>query len=83
MPDDVSEELAKLQDNVPPFSTGEAIAIVESSLGNTVDVLFERFDREPLASASVAQVHSARLHSGDEVVVKVIRPGHREGYSER
>ena len=75
LPDDISEELAKLQDNVPPFPADEAIEIIEHGLGNKVDVLFERFDREPLASASVAQVHSARLHSGDEVVVKVIRPG--------
>ncbi len=75
LPDDISDELAQLQDNVPAFSAEEAIKIIENSLGSDVDTLFERFDRDPLASASVAQVHSARLHSGDEVVIKVIRPG--------
>ncbi|WP_299732022.1 ubiquinone biosynthesis regulatory protein kinase UbiB [uncultured Endozoicomonas sp.] len=75
LPDDISDELAQLQDNVPPFPGEEAVAIIESSLGNDVDTLFARFDREPLASASVAQVHTAQLHSGEEVVVKVIRPG--------
>ncbi len=75
LPDDISDELSRLQDDVPPFPAEEAIGIIESSLGNDVDTLFARFDREPLASASVAQVHTARLHSGDEVVVKVIRPG--------
>ncbi|MDD7804608.1 MAG: ubiquinone biosynthesis regulatory protein kinase UbiB [Endozoicomonas sp. (ex Botrylloides leachii)] len=75
LPDDVSEELANLQDNVSPFPPDQAIEIIESSLGNKIDVLFDRFDREPLASASVAQVHSARLHCGDNVVIKVIRPG--------
>ncbi|MDP0560941.1 MAG: ubiquinone biosynthesis regulatory protein kinase UbiB [Candidatus Endonucleobacter sp. (ex Gigantidas childressi)] len=75
LPDDIGEELAKLQDDVPPFPAAESVAIIEKSLGDNVDVLFARFDREPLASASVAQVHSAKLHSGDEVVIKVIRPG--------
>jgi ubiquinone biosynthesis protein len=51
------------------------VAIVETELGAPVDNLFERFDREPMASASVAQVHGARLREGREVVVKVIRPG--------
>ena len=75
LPDDISDELSRLQDNVPPFPAEEAIAIIESSLGSDVDTLFARFDREPLASASVAQVHTAELHTGEEVVVKVIRPG--------
>ncbi|MGB0360008.1 MAG: ubiquinone biosynthesis regulatory protein kinase UbiB [Endozoicomonas sp.] len=75
LPDDISDELAQLQDNVPPFPSEQAITIIETSLGRAVDTLFARFDREPLASASVAQVHSAKLHSGEEVVVKVIRPG--------
>ncbi|OED40854.1 ubiquinone biosynthesis regulatory protein kinase UbiB [Endozoicomonas sp. (ex Bugula neritina AB1)] len=75
LPDDISDELARLQDNVPPFPADDAMAIIEESLGNSVDDLFARFDREPLASASVAQVHSAQLHSGEEVVIKVIRPG--------
>ncbi len=75
LPDDVSDELSKLQDDVPPFAAEDAIDIIESSLGSSVDTLFARFDRQPLASASVAQVHSAQMHSGEEVVVKVIRPG--------
>ncbi|MGB1271154.1 MAG: 2-polyprenylphenol 6-hydroxylase, partial [Endozoicomonas sp.] len=79
LPDDISDELSRLQDKVPPFPAEEAVAIIEASLGGSADVkvdtLFARFDREPLASASVAQVHSARLHTGEEVVVKVIRPG--------
>lgn len=74
LPADIADELAKLQDQVPPFASEEAVAIIETELGDSVDVLFERFDREPMASASVAQVHSARLHEGREVVVKVIRP---------
>ena len=75
LPEDIADELAKLQDQVPPFPSAEAVAIIEDELGGSVDQLFERFDREPMASASVAQVHSARLHEGREVVVKVIRPG--------
>ncbi len=75
LPDDISDELSRLQDDVPPFPAAEAIGIIESSLGSDVDTLFSRFDREPLASASVAQVHTAQLHTGEEVVVKVIRPG--------
>lgn len=79
LPDDISDELSRLQDDVPPFPAEEAIGIIESSLGGSsekrVDTLFARFDREPLASASIAQVHTAQLHTGEEVVVKVIRPG--------
>ena len=75
LPDDISDELSRLQDDVPPFPTVDAIAIIETSLGSDVNTLFARFDHEPLASASVAQVHTAQLHNGDEVVVKVIRPG--------
>ncbi|WP_353622980.1 ubiquinone biosynthesis regulatory protein kinase UbiB [Salinisphaera sp. G21_0] len=75
LPDDISDELSRLQDDVPPFPAAEAIGIIESSLGSDVDTLFARFDRGPLASASVAQVHTAQLHTGEEVVVKVIRPG--------
>ncbi len=75
LPQDIADELAKLQDRVPPFASDEAVARIEEALGASVDELFERFDREPMASASVAQVHSARTREGREVVVKVIRPG--------
>jgi ubiquinone biosynthesis protein len=75
MPEDIADELAKLQDQVPPFPSESAVAQIESALGAPVDELFERFDREPMASASVAQVHGARTREGREVVVKVIRPG--------
>jgi ubiquinone biosynthesis protein len=75
LPLDIADELARLQDQVPPFPSSDAQAIVEAELGAPVATLFERFDREPMASASVAQVHGARLHEGREVVVKIIRPG--------
>lgn len=72
---ETSAELEKLQDSVPPFDSLEAANIIEQSLEDTIDNLFESFDTDPLASASVAQVHAAVLHSGESVVVKVIRPG--------
>ena len=75
LPDDVAQELAKLQDRVPPFPGEEARAIVEKSLGKPVAELFETFNEQPHASASIAQVHLARLQSGQDVVVKVVRPG--------
>ncbi len=75
LPDDIAVELQKLQDQVPPFCGDEATEIVERALGASVAQLFCSFDSTPLASASVAQVHCATLHSGEEVVVKVIRPG--------
>ena len=78
LPPDIANELAKLQDAVPPFPTEQAIAILESTYGRPVDEVFSRFDREPLAAASIAQVHSAQLADGTEVVVKVLRPGVRE-----
>ncbi len=72
---DIAEELAQLQDNVPPFSEQQAINIIESALKQPIDSLFETFDVEPMASASVAQVHAATLPDGKQAVVKVIRPG--------
>ena len=72
---DIVGELDKLQDQVPPFASADFVAIVEAALGKPVSELFFSFEREPLASASVAQVHCAVLPSGEEVVVKVIRPG--------
>ncbi|WP_148864275.1 ubiquinone biosynthesis regulatory protein kinase UbiB [Marinobacter fonticola] len=75
LPDDMALALQQLQDRVPPFPGEQARAIVERSLGQTVAQLFQTFDSNPMASASVAQVHAATLHSGQSVVVKVIRPG--------
>jgi ubiquinone biosynthesis protein len=77
LPDDIADELCKLQDRVPPFSSDLAIAIIEKSLNKPIDQLFHQFNPVPLASASVAQVHAATLKSGEEVVVKVVRPNLR------
>ena len=74
LPADVVGELDQLQDNVTPFDPDLSKHIVERALGNTVTELFKHFSEQPLASASVAQVHTAVLHTGEEVVVKVIRP---------
>ena len=75
LPPDIADELAKLQDAVPPFPAAQAKAIVEDAYEEPVGKVFERFDEEPLAAASIAQVHTARLKSGTEVIVKVLRPG--------
>jgi ubiquinone biosynthesis protein len=75
LPEDIAEELSKLQDRVPPFEGSEAEKIVVASLGGRLEDHFREFQREPLASASVAQVHAAVLLDGAEVVVKVLRPG--------
>ena len=74
---DIADELALLQDQVPPFPGEEAQAIVEKALGKPIGELFASFELEPLASASIAQVHEATLADGREVVVKVVRPGIR------
>jgi ubiquinone biosynthesis protein len=75
LPEDIADELAQLQDHVPPFPGAQARAIVEQTLGEPVAKLFAHFDETPLASASIAQVHSATLLDGRAVVVKVVRPG--------
>jgi ubiquinone biosynthesis protein len=75
---DIADELALLQDQVPPFPGEEARAIVEKALQKPVSELFATFDLKPLASASIAQVHAATLADGSEVVVKVVRPGIRK-----
>ncbi len=77
LPPDIAEELAMLQDRVPPFDSAVATALIERQLGAPVGEIFARFDSKPLASASVAQVHAAKLRSGEEVVVKVVRPNLR------
>ena len=76
LPPDVSDELAKLQDRVPPFPAAKARALVEKAFGRPIEALFDHFEAEPVASASIAQVHFATLKEGGrEVAVKVLRPG--------
>ncbi len=74
LPDDLADELAKLQDQVPPFPGHQARALIERAFGQPVDGVLDDFDERPLASASVAQVHTARLKDRRAVVVKVLRP---------
>ena len=74
LPPDIALELAKLQDDVPPFSGKLAKQIVEKAYGKPVEEVFAWFDEEPLASASIAQVHPAQLKDGRDVIVKVVRP---------
>ena len=72
--EEVIQELQKFQNNLSPFPSEEAIEIIEKDLGNPIDELFADFNHTPLAAASIAQVHEATLMSGEEVVVKVVRP---------
>ncbi|MDQ3271528.1 MAG: ubiquinone biosynthesis regulatory protein kinase UbiB, partial [Pseudomonadota bacterium] len=74
LPLDIANELARLQDRVPPFDTDIAIAIIEKSFGRPIAAIFDTFERQPVASASIAQVHFATLPGGREVAVKVLRP---------
>lgn len=75
LPLEVTQELARLQDDVPPISIDEVISVIESETGRTLDECFASFERVPLAAASIAQAHRAVLPDGAEVVVKVRRPG--------
>ncbi len=77
-PSEYVEELTKLQDRVPAFSYEQVEAIIKQDLGQSVTEVFRSFDPIPLAAASLGQVHKAQLHSGEEVVVKVQRPGLRK-----
>jgi ubiquinone biosynthesis protein len=74
LPDDIGAELAKLQDQVPPFSGDLALKAIQDAYGQPADEVFAEFNPEALAAASIAQVHVAKLHSGLEVIVKILRP---------
>ncbi len=74
IPADIAKELSKLQDQVPPFPGSEAATIVERALGKNIEDAYQEFNKNPLASASVAQVHTATKHDGSKVIVKIIRP---------
>ncbi len=75
LPLDIACELAKLQDQVPPFSGATAKTIIERELGASIETIFQNFTIEPFAYASIAQVHSATLKTGEDVIIKVLRPG--------
>jgi ubiquinone biosynthesis protein len=75
LPADIADELAKLQDNVPPFPGAVARAMIERSYGEPLDTRLRDFEETPLAAASIAQVHAAKLADGRDVIVKVLRPG--------
>lgn len=75
LPDDLALELARLQDRVPPFPVDQARTVIEQALEQPIAAVFAEFSDQPLASASIAQVHAATLHDGRSVVVKVVRPG--------
>lgn len=74
VPDDIIAELEKLQDRVTPFSSDLAVRKIESAFSKSIDELYASFDRTPLASASIAQVHAATLKTGEDVIVKITRP---------
>ena len=75
LPEDIAREFSRLQDDVPPFPGSLAKRIIEQAFEEDIDKIFAAFDEVPLASASIAQVHAARLHDGREMIVKVVRPG--------
>src|SRR5690606_1797914 len=74
LPPDIGDELAKLQDQVPPFPSTQAAEILARAFGRPIDEVYASFEPEPLAAASIAQVHGAELRSGERVVVKILRP---------
>ncbi|MEO0574651.1 MAG: ubiquinone biosynthesis regulatory protein kinase UbiB [Pseudomonadota bacterium] len=78
LPPDIAAELAKLQDQVPPFDGKLARKIIEDAYGFELTEVFAEFDETPMAAASIAQVHPATLKDGKDVVVKVLRPGMRD-----
>jgi ubiquinone biosynthesis protein len=75
LPTDIADELARLQDNVPPFPGAQARAAIERAYGAPLETRLAHFEETPLAAASIAQVHAAQLPDGREVIVKVLRPG--------
>jgi ubiquinone biosynthesis protein len=75
LPEDIADALAKLQDRVAPFDSALAIAEIERGLGQSIEDVYQSFDQAPIASASISQVHFAKMHDGREVAVKVLRPG--------
>ncbi|HOK05695.1 MAG TPA: AarF/UbiB family protein [Syntrophales bacterium] len=82
IPIDLAQELSKLQDNVPPFPFDDARRIIEEELRQPLEDVYARFDEEPIAAASIGQVHRAALITGEEVAVKVQRPGIRKMIAE-
>lgn len=78
LPPEIALELSKLQDNVPPFPSDEAMAIIKEAYGQEPQDIFSHIDKDPLASASMAQVHAATLKTGEEVIVKILRPNMRQ-----
>jgi ubiquinone biosynthesis protein len=78
LPDDIGAELTKLQDQVPPFAPALALEQVQQAYGRPAHEVFASFEHEALAAASIAQVHAATLHTGEDVVVKLLRPRVRE-----
>ena len=78
LPADIANELAKLQDRVPPFASEQALAIIAEAYGRSAYDVFAQFDEQALASASMAQVHAATLQGGEDVVVKILRPNMRK-----
>jgi ubiquinone biosynthesis protein len=75
LPEDIADALAKRQDRVAPFDSALAIAEIERGLGQSIEDVYQSFDQTPIASASISQVHFAKMHDGREVAVKVLRPG--------
>jgi ubiquinone biosynthesis protein len=80
--EEIADDLATLQDDLPPFSSAQARAAIEEELGLEIDTLFEEFDDTPIAAASIAQVHFATTRDGREVAVKVLRPGVEDAFRE-
>ena len=74
LPEEIADELAKLQDQVTPFSKSQALEILNTAYDKSIDQIFKKIDDEPLAAASIAQVHSAKLTDGKNVIIKILRP---------